>query len=92
MSGCGDGCGDTVDIDISEGASLEARLPLEDFLRMDRMPHIWCPGCGIGSVVTSFAEALKRKGIDQDKDYPHLCRPKTIMVYLKFICCAKRQK
>jgi 2-oxoglutarate ferredoxin oxidoreductase subunit beta len=67
VSGCGDGCGDTIDIDISEGASLEARLPLEDFLRMDRMPHIWCPGCGIGSVVTSFAEALKRKGIDQDK-------------------------
>ncbi len=67
MSGCGDGCGATVDIDVSEGASLEARLPLEDFLRMDRMPHIWCPGCGIGSVVTSFAEALKRKGIDQDK-------------------------
>lgn len=64
--GCGDGCGDSGEIDVSEGASLEARLPLEDFLRMDRMPHIWCPGCGIGSVVSSFAEALKRKGIDQD--------------------------
>jgi len=64
-NGCGDACSTAVD--VSEGASLEARLPLEDFLRMDRMPHIWCPGCGIGSVVTSFAEALKRKGYDQDK-------------------------
>ena len=28
--------------------------PMADFLRMDRMPHIWCPGCGIGTVVTSL--------------------------------------
>ena len=36
-------------------------------LRMDRMPHIWCPGCGIGSEVNSFAEAVKRSGIDPKK-------------------------
>jgi 2-oxoglutarate ferredoxin oxidoreductase subunit beta len=41
--------------------------PMEDFLRMDRMPHIWCPGCGIGTVVTSFAEALKKSELDLDK-------------------------
>jgi 2-oxoglutarate ferredoxin oxidoreductase subunit beta len=34
---------------------------------MDRMSHIWCPGCGIGSEVNAFAEAVKRSGIDPDK-------------------------
>jgi len=41
--------------------------PLENFLRMDRIPHIWCSGCGIGTVVTSFAEALKKNKEDLDK-------------------------
>lgn len=41
--------------------------PMADFLRMERMPHIWCPGCGIGSVVNAFAEAVKKSGIDMDK-------------------------
>ena len=45
----------------------EDRNPMEDFLRMDRIPHIWCPGCGIGTVVTSFADALKKSEIDLDK-------------------------
>jgi 2-oxoglutarate ferredoxin oxidoreductase subunit beta len=40
---------------------------MEDFLRMDRIPHIWCPGCGIGTVVTSFAEALKKSDLDLNK-------------------------
>jgi 2-oxoglutarate ferredoxin oxidoreductase subunit beta len=45
----------------------EERNPMEDFLRMDRIPHIWCPGCGIGTVVTSFAEALKKSELDLNK-------------------------
>lgn len=45
----------------------EARNPIEDLLRMDRIPHIWCPGCGIGTVVSSFADALKKSGLDLDK-------------------------
>ena len=31
--------------------------PDEQLLRMDRMPHIWCPGCGIGTTVNCFARA-----------------------------------
>jgi len=46
---------------------LEERNPIEDLLRMDRIPHIWCPGCGIGTVVSSFAEALKKSELDLDK-------------------------
>jgi len=45
----------------------KGKNPIEDLLRMDRIPHIWCPGCGIGVVVTSFAEALRKSKIDLDK-------------------------
>ncbi len=38
--------------------------PVEQFLRMDRIPHIWCPGCGIGTSVNSFAHALTEANID----------------------------
>jgi 2-oxoglutarate/2-oxoacid ferredoxin oxidoreductase subunit beta len=41
--------------------------PVEAFLRMDRMPHIWCPGCGIGTTVNCFAHALETSGLELDK-------------------------
>ena len=41
--------------------------PMENLLRMDRIPHIWCAGCGIGTVVTSFAEAIKKNKEDLNK-------------------------
>ncbi|HID94198.1 MAG TPA: 2-oxoacid:ferredoxin oxidoreductase subunit beta [bacterium (Candidatus Stahlbacteria)] len=43
------------------------RHPMEDILRMDRIPHIWCPGCGIGTAVTAFAIALKKIKADLNK-------------------------
>jgi 2-oxoglutarate ferredoxin oxidoreductase subunit beta len=51
---------------MTKEVRLEAKSPSEKFLRMDRIPHIWCPGCGIGTVVTSFNEALKKSKIDLD--------------------------
>jgi len=41
--------------------------PVEQFLRTDRMPHIWCPGCGIGTTVNSFARALLESGLNLDQ-------------------------
>jgi 2-oxoglutarate/2-oxoacid ferredoxin oxidoreductase subunit beta len=37
------------------------------FLRKDRLPHIWCPACGIGTTVNCFARALTESGLDLDK-------------------------
>jgi 2-oxoglutarate ferredoxin oxidoreductase subunit beta len=37
---------------------------VEPFLRMDRMPHIWCPGCGIGTTVNCFTRALSDSHVD----------------------------
>ncbi|MGA9502890.1 MAG: thiamine pyrophosphate-dependent enzyme, partial [Terriglobales bacterium] len=44
--------------------SISVENPVERFLRSDRMPHIWCPGCGIGTTVNSFARALIESKID----------------------------
>jgi 2-oxoglutarate ferredoxin oxidoreductase subunit beta len=43
---------------------VDSGNPVEPFLRSDRMPHIWCPGCGIGTTVNCFAEALIESKID----------------------------
>ncbi|MHC4695966.1 MAG: 2-oxoacid:ferredoxin oxidoreductase subunit beta [Planctomycetota bacterium] len=40
---------------------------VEKYLRIDRIPHIWCPGCGIGTTVNCFARALDRSDVDLDK-------------------------
>lgn len=44
-----------------------ARHPLDDLLRTDRIPHIWCPGCGIGTAFSSCLTAMKGSGIDLSK-------------------------
>ena len=41
--------------------------PMEDYLRMDRMPHIWCSSCGLGTIVTAFMKGVKSAGIDLNK-------------------------
>ena len=41
--------------------------PVEPILRTERIPHIWCPGCGIGTTVNCFARAVARAGIPLDK-------------------------
>ncbi|MCX5998828.1 MAG: thiamine pyrophosphate-dependent enzyme [Chloroflexi bacterium] len=41
--------------------------PLDAYLRVDRLPHIWCPGCGIGSVVGCFIRAIDRAGLNAAK-------------------------
>ena len=43
------------------------RNPVESLVRSERMPHIWCPGCGIGTSVNCFARALEKAKLDRDK-------------------------
>jgi 2-oxoglutarate ferredoxin oxidoreductase subunit beta len=40
------------------------RHPLDEIIRSDRMPHIWCPGCGIGIVMRCYAAAILDSGIN----------------------------
>jgi 2-oxoglutarate/2-oxoacid ferredoxin oxidoreductase subunit beta len=53
---------DLIDVDESMPTNT-----VEEFLRMDRMPHIWCPGCGIGTTVNCFAHALEQSNLDLQK-------------------------
>jgi 2-oxoglutarate ferredoxin oxidoreductase subunit beta len=34
--------------------------PLDRYLRTDRLPHIWCPGCGIGIAVSAMLRAIDK--------------------------------
>ena len=52
---------------MSTLTEVTAHNPVEDYLRMDRIPSIWCPGCGIGTTVNSFVHALIRTGADMKK-------------------------
>ncbi len=37
--------------------------PLDNYLRKDRIPHIWCPGCGLGIILNAYLRALKDSDI-----------------------------
>lgn len=41
--------------------------PLDTYLRVDRLPHIWCAGCGLGLVLGSLLRSLVESGFDLDK-------------------------
>ena len=41
--------------------------PIDCYLRVDRIPHIWCAGCGIGPATGCFIRAIQRAGLDPDK-------------------------
>jgi 2-oxoglutarate ferredoxin oxidoreductase subunit beta len=45
----------------------ELQNPTEQFLRSERIPTIWCPGCGIGTTVNAFARALMASKLDTSK-------------------------
>jgi 2-oxoglutarate ferredoxin oxidoreductase subunit beta len=47
--------------------AIAADSSIDALIRMDRMPHIWCSGCGIGPVVSCFIRAIHRAGLDPDK-------------------------
>ncbi len=37
--------------------------PVNEYLRMDRIPHIWCSGCGLGTTINCFVRAVDGCGI-----------------------------
>jgi len=41
--------------------------PLDPYLRAERIPHIWCSGCGLGLVVNCFLRGLIKSRLELDK-------------------------
>jgi 2-oxoglutarate/2-oxoacid ferredoxin oxidoreductase subunit beta len=52
---------------MSTSTELHVHNPVEELLRKDRIPTIWCPGCGIGTTVNSFVYALLGGDLDLKK-------------------------
>jgi len=52
---------------MTKQATKQPQHPLDDLVRTDRIPHIWCPGCGIGTAFASCLTAMKESGIDLEK-------------------------
>jgi 2-oxoglutarate ferredoxin oxidoreductase subunit beta len=39
---------------------------VQEYLRLDKMPHIWCPGCGTGIVDGALVRAIGNLGYNRD--------------------------
>lgn len=40
---------------------------VQKYMRVEKMPHIWCPGCGHGIVTQAIIKAIDQLGLDKDK-------------------------
>jgi 2-oxoglutarate ferredoxin oxidoreductase subunit beta len=53
---------------MEETKLMEKKVhPLEEYFRKERLPHIWCSGCGLGIAMTSFLYAIKELEIPKEK-------------------------
>ena len=50
-----------------EVVAAEPHHPLDKLLRQDRLPHIWCSGCGLGTALNCFLNAILKSGLDPDQ-------------------------
>jgi 2-oxoglutarate ferredoxin oxidoreductase subunit beta len=57
------------EVGLEDAASWKeiASHPMDELLRAERLPHIWCPGCGLGTALSCFSSALLRSELDLDK-------------------------
>lgn len=50
------------------GSEIKAQHHINDeLIRAERLPNIWCPGCGIGIVVAAYAKAIQKSGIPSER-------------------------
>jgi 2-oxoglutarate ferredoxin oxidoreductase subunit beta len=54
-------------MDGHELAETSPHHPMDRLLRRDRLPHIWCPGCGLGTALNCFLGAVIQSKLDVDQ-------------------------
>ncbi len=54
-------------ITVEREVTGEPHHPMDKLLRQDRLPHIWCSGCGLGTALNCFLGAVIKSGLDPDK-------------------------
>lgn len=47
-------------------AEQTAERSFERYFRANRLPHLWCPGCGNGIAMKAIVQAIEKKGLSQD--------------------------
>jgi 2-oxoglutarate/2-oxoacid ferredoxin oxidoreductase subunit beta len=47
--------------------TVQASATLRRYLRIERMPTTWCPGCGLGIVLNSILQAVRHHGLSNDE-------------------------
>lgn len=50
-----------------EKDSVHGLHPLDEYLEKDRIPHIWCPGCGLGVILQSYLRAIEEANISKEE-------------------------
>ncbi|MEW8979371.1 MAG: 2-oxoacid:ferredoxin oxidoreductase subunit beta [Symbiobacterium sp.] len=43
------------------------KVPVHRYLRLGKLPHIWCPGCGHGIALQALIRAIHHTGLPQDR-------------------------
>jgi len=43
------------------------RHPKDTLIRTERLPHIWCPGCGLGEVIGAYGQAVEHSGLPPER-------------------------
>ena len=51
---------------IGEIKCLRKQNRFIPYLREDRLPHIFCPGCGNGAIINAFLAAMEKAEMDFD--------------------------
>jgi 2-oxoglutarate ferredoxin oxidoreductase subunit beta len=54
---------------MNKTETAREKNPVDSLLRLDSIPSVWCSGCGIGTAVNTFIQAVKTMGVDTKKIY-----------------------
>ncbi|NLN15012.1 MAG: 2-oxoacid:ferredoxin oxidoreductase subunit beta [Tissierellia bacterium] len=46
---------------------MDASQLIQKYYRLDKLPHIWCPGCGHGILLNSLVRAIDNLGLNKDE-------------------------
>ena len=42
-------------------------MSVKDYIRERFFPHLWCPGCGHGTILNSFLRAVEELGLSKNE-------------------------